>query len=102
MNKANELRDTAGPDAIFEKSRYTSIDDFLHGKTANNKRESRAEITKKTAEITAAVFSNAIQDPEIRRSMSPQFLATITHKGGTLADLEAAISGDAVASNKFA
>ena len=40
MKEANDLRVKSGPDAIFEVGRYDSIDDFLHGKTANNKYES--------------------------------------------------------------
>lgn len=49
MNEANRLRDEAGSDAIFEVSRYNSIDNFLHGETANNKRESRQDIQTRTA-----------------------------------------------------
>lgn len=37
MKAANAFRDKAGPDAIFEKDRYTSLDPFLRGEVANNK-----------------------------------------------------------------
>lgn len=36
LKEANAFRDKAGPDAIFKVNRYTSLDDFLHGKTADN------------------------------------------------------------------
>ena len=36
LKEANEFRYKAGPDAIFKVNRYTSLDDFLHGKTADN------------------------------------------------------------------
>lgn len=37
LKEANAFRDKAGPDAIFEKDRYTSLDPFLRGEVANNK-----------------------------------------------------------------
>ena len=55
MQAANALRDQAGPDAIFEVGRYDSIDNFLHGKTANNKYESRKDIAARTAALSQAV-----------------------------------------------
>lgn len=36
MKEANAMRDKLGPDAIFKVNRYTSLDDFLHGETADN------------------------------------------------------------------
>lgn len=103
MNAANALRDQAGPDAIFEVGRYNSIDDFLHGKTANNKFESRKDIAARTAALTQATAQSIIEDPIIRQSMNPQFLEVIQKRGiGSLDELQAAIAGNPEAANRFA
>lgn len=103
MNAANAFRDQAGPDAIFEEGRYSSIDRFLHGQTANNKFESRKDLVTRTAAMAQAVAQSIFEDPIIRQSMSPQFLEVIQKKGlGSLADLQQAIAGNAIASNRFA
>lgn len=102
MKEANQLRDKAGPDAIFEIGRYNSIDDFLHGKTANNKFESRKDIASMTAALTQATVQSILNDPIIRQSMNPQFLEIIQKRGlGSLDDLQSALSGSAEASNRF-
>lgn len=36
LKEANAFRDKLGPDAIFKVGRYNSLDNFLHGKTADN------------------------------------------------------------------
>lgn len=77
MNAANALRDNLGSDAIFEVGRYNSLDDFLHGKTANNKYESRKDLTTRTAAIAQATAQSILEDPVIKNSMSPQFLEVI-------------------------
>lgn len=103
MRAANALRDSAGPDAIFEVGRYSSIDDFLHGKTANNKFESRKDIVARTAALTQATAQSILEDPIIRQSMSPQFLEVIQKRGlGSLEELQAAIAGNPAAANRFA
>lgn len=103
MNAANALRDQASPDAIFEVGRYNSLDQFLHGQTANNKYESRKDITARTAALTQAVAQSIIEDPIIRQSMSPQFLEVIQKRGlGSLKELQAAIAGNPAAANRFA
>lgn len=103
MKAANALRDQAGPDAIFEVGRYNSLDQFLHGQTANNKYESRKDITARTAALTQAVAQSIIEDPIIRQSMSPQFLEVIQKRGlGSLQELQAAIAGNPAAANRFA
>lgn len=103
MNAANALRDQAGSDAIFEVGRYSSIDDFLHGKTANNKFESRKDIVARTAALTQATAQSILEDPIIRQSMSPQFLEVIQKRGlGSLEELQAAIAGNPAAANRFA
>lgn len=103
MQKANDFRDAAGNDAIFEVGRYNSLDDFLHGKTANNKFESRKEITARTAAIAQAAAQSILNHPEIRNSMSPQFLEIIQKQGlGSIDELNALIAGNPAVSNKFA
>lgn len=103
MNAANALRDQAGPDAIFEVGRYNSIDDFLHGKTANNKFESRKDIATRTAALAQATAQSILEDPVIRDSMNPQFLEVIQKRGiGSLDELQAAIAGNPAAANRFA
>lgn len=103
MQAANALRDQAGPDAIFEVGRYDSIDDFLHGKTANNKYESRKDITARTAALSQAVAQSILEDPIIKNSMSPQFLEIIQKGGlGSLEELQAAIANNPAAANRFA
>lgn len=103
MQAANALRDQAGPDAIFEVGRYSSIDDFLHGKTANNKFESRKDIAARTAALAQATAQSILEDPIIKQSMSPQFLEVIQKRGlGSLEELQAAIAGNPAAANRFA
>lgn len=36
LKEANAFRDKLGPDAIFKVGKYNSLDNFLHGKTADN------------------------------------------------------------------
>lgn len=103
MQAANALRDQAGPDAIFEVGRYSSIDDFLHGKTANNKFESRKDIAARTAALAQATAQSILEDPIIKQSMSPQFLEVIQKRGlGSLEELQAAIASNPAAVNRFA
>lgn len=103
MKAANELRDKLGSDAIFEVGRYNSLDDFLHGKTANNKYESRKDIATRTAALAQATAQSILEDPIIKSSMSPQFLEVIEKRGlGSLDELQAAIAGNPVAANRFA
>ena len=103
MQAANALRDQASPDAIFEEGRYTSLDRFLHGQTANNKFESRKDIVARTAALAQATAQSILEDPIIRNSMSPQFLEVIQKRGlGSLEELQAAIAGNPAATNRFA
>lgn len=103
MKAANAFRDQVGPDAIFEKTRYNSIDDFLKGETANNRYISKKDITARTAALTQAVAQSVLNDPIIKKSMNPQFLEVIQKKGiGSLQELQAAIAGNAAAANRFA
>lgn len=99
---ANTLRDQAGPDAIFQVGRYTSLDDFLHGKSANNTRVSAEQLTKKTAAITEAVMAEAMQDPEFRRVMGDQYWMITQHTGGSYNDLLQAIAENPAAQSRFA
>lgn len=102
MNAANELRVKAGPDAIFEVGEYNSLDDFLHGKTANNKYQSREALTKKTAAMTEAAMAEALRDPEFKKAMGDQFWLITQHTGGSYEDLMAAISNSPQAQSRFA
>jgi hypothetical protein len=102
LKEANDLRVKAGPDAIFEVNGYNSLDDFLHGKVANNKYQSKDALTKKTAAITEAAMAQALQDPEFKKAMGDQFWQITQHTGGSYKDLMEAIQGNAVAQNKFA
>ena len=102
MRAANALRDQAGPDAIFEVGRYNSLDDFLHGKTANNRYQSASAITKKTAAMTEAVMQKAMEDPEFKEFLNGQQYMITQHTGGSYEDLMAAIANNPSAQNKFA
>lgn len=102
LREANTLRDKAGPDAIFEVSRYNSLDDFLGGKTANNRYQSASAITSKTAAITEAVMKEALQDPGFKEIPEVQQYMITTHTGGSYEDLMAAIANNPRAQSKFA
>lgn len=102
MKAANELRVKAGPDAIFEVGEYNSLDQFLHGKTANNNYTSRDALTKKTAAMTEAAMAEALQDPEFKKYMGDQFWLITQHTGGSYEDLMAAISNNPQAQSRFA
>lgn len=102
MKAANELRAKASPDAIFEVGEYNSLDQFLHGKTANNNYTSRDALTKKTAAMTEAAMAEALQDPEFEKYMGDQFWLITQHTGGSYKDLMAAISNNPQAQSRFA
>lgn len=102
MKEANDLRVKAGPDAIFEVGEYNSLDQFLHGKTANNKYQSRDAITKRTAAMTEAAMASAMRDPEFQKAMGDQYWMLTQHTGGSYEDLKAAIANNAQAQNRFA
>ena len=79
MKEANDLRVKAGPDAIFEVGEYNSLDQFLHGKTANNKYQSRDALTKRTAAMTEAAMASAMWDPEFQKAMGDQYWMLTQH-----------------------
>lgn len=105
MNAANELRVKAEPDAIFEVGEYNSIDQFLHGKTANNRFQSREALTKRTAAITEAAMAEALRDPEFQKAMGDQYYMITQHTGGSYDDLREAmkvgIMDNPIAKNRF-
>lgn len=102
MKEANDLRVKSGPDAIFEVGEYNSLDQFLHGKTANNRLQSRDALTKRTAAITEAVMASAMKDPEFKKALGNQYWMLTQHTGGSYADLKAAIANNPQAQNRFA
>lgn len=102
MKEANDLRVKAGPDAIFEVGEYNSLDQFLHGRTANNRYQSRDAITKRTAAMTEAAMASAMRDPEFQKAMGDQYWMLTQHTGGSYEDLKAAIANNAQAQNRFA
>jgi hypothetical protein len=102
MKEANDLRVKAGPDAIFEVGEYNSLDQFLHGKKANNKYQSRDALTKRTAAMTEAAMASAMKDPEFQKAMGDQYWMLTQHTGGSYEDLKAAIANNAQAQNRFA
>lgn len=91
MNAANELRVKAGPDAIFEVREYNSLDQFLHGKTANNRYQSREALIKKTAAMIEAAMAEAFKDPEFKKEMGDQFWMITQHTGGSYDKLREAM-----------
>lgn len=105
MNAANELRVKAGPDAIFEVGEYNSLDQFLHGKTANNRFQSREALTKKTAAMTEAAMAEALKDPEFKKAMGDQFWMITQHTGGSYDELMEAMKlgmmDNPIAQNRF-
>ena len=102
MKEANDLRVKAGPDAIFEVGEYNSLDQFLHGRTANNRAISRDALTKRTAAMTEAAMASAMKDPEFQKAMGDQYWILTQHTGGSYEDLKAAIANNAQAQNRFA
>lgn len=105
MNAANELRAKASPDAIFEVGEYNSLDQFLHGKTANNKFQSRDALIKQTATMTEAAMAEAMRDPEFQKVMGDQYWEIKQHTGGSYKDLIEAIKlgmmDNPLAQNRF-
>lgn len=105
MNAANELRVKAEPDAIFEVGEYNSLDQFLHGKTANNRFQSREALTKKTAAMTEAAMAEALKDPEFKKAMGDQFWMITQHTGGSYEELMEAMKvgmmDNPIAQNRF-
>lgn len=105
MKEANELRVKAGPDAIFEVGEYNSLDQFLHGQTANNKYQSREALTKKTAAMTEAAMAEALKDPEFKKAMGDQLWMITQHTGGSYEELMEAMKlgmmDNPIAQNRF-
>lgn len=105
MKAANDFRLKAGPDAIFKVGEYTSLDDFLHGKIANNDYQSKEALTKKTATLTASAMSEALKDPEFKKVMGDQFWEITQHTGGSYKELLEAfklgMADNPIAQNKF-
>lgn len=91
MKAANEFRDKAGPDAVFEVGRYNSIDDFLNGQVANNRYQSKTALTKEAAVMTEAAMAEAMKNPEFIKAMGDQYWEIIQHSGGSYKDLQEAL-----------
>ena len=105
MKEANDFRAKASPDAIFEVGEYNSLDQFLHGKTANNRYQSREALTKKTAAMTEAAMAEAMKDPEFQKAMGDQFWMITQHTGGSYDELREAMKlgmmDNPIAQNRF-
>ena len=101
---ANDLRDKAGPDAIFEVSSYNSLDPFLEGKTVNNRYQSASNITATTAAMAEAIMAEVAKDPDLLNAIEGYKLM-VQHSGGSYDDLKAAITNTVIADpntlNKF-
>ena len=91
MKAANEFRDKAGPDAVFEVGRYNSIDDFLNGQVANNRYQSKTALAKEAAVMTEAAMAEAMKNPEFIKAMGDQYWEIIQHSGGSYKDLQEAL-----------
>lgn len=91
MKAANELRDKAGPDAVFEVGRYNSIDDFLNGQVANNRYQSKTALAKEAAVMTEAAMAEAMKNPEFIKAMGDQYWEIVQHSGGSYKDLQEAL-----------
>ena len=73
LKEANKYRDTIyakDPNAIFYKDRYSSLDDFLHGKTADNSYISGTQVTSRTAARAQAVGTQ-LYNKYIAEGMKP-------------------------------
>lgn len=105
MKEANALRDSKGPDAIFEVDRYESLDSFLHGQTANNRYQSREYLTKKAAAMSEAAMKEALKDPEFKKAMGDQYWQIVQHTGGSYEELveamKLAMADNPIAGNRF-
>lgn len=70
LREANALRDKLGPKAIFEVDRYTSLDDFLDGKVANNKYIDANDVIVRVgdrAKSTASALYNSMVSSGVSR-----------------------------------
>lgn len=105
MKSANDFRAKAGADAIFEVTDYNSLDQFLHGKTANNRFLSREAVIKQTAAVTEAAMAEAMRDPEFKQAMGGQYWQIVQHTGGSYKDLMEAMKlgmmDNPLAQNRF-
>lgn len=105
MKAANDFRAKAGADAIFEVTDYNSLDQFLHGKTANNRFLSREAVIKQTAAVTEAAMAEAMRDPEFKQAMGGQYWQIVQHTGGSYKDLMEAMKlgmmDNPLAQNRF-
>lgn len=103
LKEANAYRDKAGADAIFRKGRYTTIDDFLHGKVADNSYISRSDLTKRTAALTSQVMQSAMkEDPEFKKVLGDKFYLMTQHSGGVDYDtLKQVLANDPTVQNKL-
>lgn len=105
MKEANDFRAKTGPDAIFEVSQYDSLDQFLHGKKANNRFQSRDALTKKAAAMTEAAMAEAMKDPEFKKVMGDQYWQITQHSGGSYEELMEAMKlgmmDNPLAQNRF-
>lgn len=101
MKEANEYRQKIGQDGIFKVSNYTSIDDFMGGKQANNEYISKEALTRKAAALSKAAMDDLAQDPEFQTLYGGQFLNIISHTGGSYEDYLNAISSNPRLNNRF-
>lgn len=101
MKEANDLRVKAGPDAIFEVGNYNSLDNFLHGKTANNAYISKEALLKRTAMETEAAMNSAMNNVEFRKVLGNQYWEMLQHNGGSYEDLRQAIANNPAAQSIF-
>lgn len=92
MQEANKMRDE-NPDFAFEVSRYDSLDPFVKGATANNRHQSKTEVTNKTAAMIEAEMAAIAQQPEFKELLANDaYWLTVQHNGGTPEQLREALA----------
>lgn len=106
MKEANKELTTLGKDYILGKSKYNSVDAFLHGKTPDNVKINRKELQAETAAITQAAFDEmAKNDPYVKKVMDDTMFQVVTTQGGSMEDYQAAVmqalGSNPLTSNKF-
>lgn len=105
MVEANRFRDEKGYDAVFKVDRYNSIDNFLHGETANNSYVSRDAIIKEYGARAERLMAAVMRDPEFKSVMGGQQWQILQKSGASPEELfeaiKVAVAGNPIASNKL-
>lgn len=98
---AEKVRSDKGEDAIFERSDYDSIDDFLHGQIANNNYISYSKLMGEASGRAKMALGQILRDPEFLRTDLGLIVERIYTGGGSYDELMQAISENPAIWNRF-